>query len=149
MPHSHAPRFYDLPPDESRALLARNHVGRLAYTFHDRVDMEPISYAFADGWLYGRTSAGAKLTTIRHHQWVVFETDEVAGRYDWKSVVVHGALYVVEDHEPHREAYRTLLAAIRSVEPQALTADDPTPQRTVIVRVHIDDIIGRAATTHG
>ena len=35
------PMFRDLDATEATALLARNHVARIAYGFHDRVDIEP------------------------------------------------------------------------------------------------------------
>lgn len=71
------PTFRPLDRPEMEALLARNHVGRLAFSFHDRVDIEPIHYVYADGVLYARTSPGHKLTTLAHHRWVALEADEV------------------------------------------------------------------------
>jgi nitroimidazol reductase NimA-like FMN-containing flavoprotein (pyridoxamine 5'-phosphate oxidase superfamily) len=51
----------ELEPDEIQALLLRNHVGRIAFSLHDRVDIRPIHYAYADNWLYGRTSPATSL----------------------------------------------------------------------------------------
>lgn len=36
-------------------------VARIAYSRENQVDIEPIHYIYQDGWLYGRTSRGAKL----------------------------------------------------------------------------------------
>ena len=85
MPSRKRPVFSELSRDDAIALLARNHVGRLAYAFRDRVDVEPISYVLDDAWLYARTSPGAKLTTQQHHPFVAFEVDEVAGPLSWAS----------------------------------------------------------------
>ena len=38
MPRQSAPTFRDLTEAELNALLARNHVGRIAYSFRDRVE---------------------------------------------------------------------------------------------------------------
>jgi nitroimidazol reductase NimA-like FMN-containing flavoprotein (pyridoxamine 5'-phosphate oxidase superfamily) len=92
-----------LSRDESNALLVRNHIGRLASSLHDRVDIEPIHYVYADGVLYGRTSPGSKLTTLKHRPWVAFEVDEVEDLFEWRSVVVHGAVYPVEDGDGSTE----------------------------------------------
>ena len=138
--------FYDLPPTEAIEMLARHHVGRLAFTFHDRVDIEPISYVFADGWVYARTSPGTKLAVVKHHPWVAFEVDEVRSRTDWQSVVVHGTIYFLEaDRDADRADYAVAVQILRSADEDALTPGDATPHRQVLFRIHADEIIGRAA----
>jgi uncharacterized protein len=142
------PVFGELDRAACEALLARGHTGRLAYSFHDRVDIEPIGYVYADGTLYGRTSPGAKLTTIEHHRWVAFEVDEVRSQFDWDSVVVRGTLYVVTNESgsaPARATWARTLAALRTLIPATLEADDPTPHRTVLFRIHVDAMTGRSA----
>jgi uncharacterized protein len=145
------PTFSELPRHDCVALLQRNHIGRLAFTFHDRVDIEPISYVLDGEWLYGRTSPGTKLATVRHHPWVAFEVDEIEGRLEWRSVVVHGAMYLLEPGggDREREAYTTAVELLRQVEAEALTSGDATPFRTTIFRIHADDMVGRAASTAG
>ena len=86
----HPPVIRSLDRTECEALLARNHIGRVAYALHDRVSITPLHYVFLDGWLYGRTSHGAKIGIVAHNHWVAFEVDEVARLFDWRSVVVHG-----------------------------------------------------------
>lgn len=138
--------FYDLPPREAIEMLERHHVGRLAFTFHDRVDIEPISYVFANGWVYARTSPGTKLAIVKHHPWVAFEVDEVRSRTDWQSVVVHGTIYFLEaDRDADRADYAAAVQILRSADGDALTPGDATPHRQVLFRIHADEIIGRAA----
>jgi nitroimidazol reductase NimA-like FMN-containing flavoprotein (pyridoxamine 5'-phosphate oxidase superfamily) len=148
MTGSKHPEFLDLSRTEAVALLARNHIGRLAYTFHDRVDIEPVSYVFSADWVYGRTAPGAKLTTLQHHPWVAFEVDEVQDRLNWQSVVVHGAIYLLQPDGAESAAYATALAALRSIDAHALTDGDATPFRTVVVGFHASEITGKAARTH-
>ena len=140
------PTFFDLSPAEAIDLLKRNHVGRLAFTFHDRVDIEPISYVFADGWLYARTSPGHKLATVQHHPWVAFEVDEVRSRFEWRSVVVHGTIYFLDaDRDADRADYEAAVQILRSAQADMLTSGDKTPQRRVVFRIYADEISGRAA----
>ncbi|HXT17337.1 MAG TPA: pyridoxamine 5'-phosphate oxidase family protein [Gemmatimonadaceae bacterium] len=143
------PRFGELPAHDAIALLGRNHVGRLAFTFHDRVDIEPISYAYDERYIYARTSPGTKLTTMQHHPWVAFEVDEVEGQYDWRSVTVRGALYFLEPagSDRDREAYDHAVEVLRAVDAEALTAGDPAPHRTRVFRIFVDELTGRQATT--
>jgi uncharacterized protein len=151
MAHTHGVEFFELSSGDAIDLLTRNFVGRVAFAFHDRVDIEPISYVFADGWVYGRTSEGTKLTTVRHHPWVAFEVDEIEGQYDWRSVVVHGGLYVLDPDggDRDRESYASALVLLRTMDTAALTAADPTPARMVLFRIHADDVTGRGARPSG
>lgn len=137
----------DLPREDALEILGRNHVGRIAFAFHDRVDIEPISFVFEDDWIYARTSPGAKLTTVLHAPYVAFEVDEVHDRYHWRSVVVHGTIYFpLPDGGPaDQKDYQTAVELLRSAEPEALTDDDPTPHRIAVFRIHADEIIGREA----
>ena len=141
------PTFLELPRSEAIELLARNHVGRIAYSFHDRVDVEPIGYVYRDGWIYARTSLGAKLATLRHHQWVAFQVDEIRSPFDWRSVVVHGATYFLEPERgpKDRSEYEAALAVVRTIDPGALTGHDLTPERTSLFRVHAAELTGREA----
>ena len=76
--------------DDAEKLLKRICVGRLAFAFHDRVDIIPIHYVYSAPWIYGRTSRGAKLLTLEHNPWCAFEVDEIRGPFDWQSVIVKG-----------------------------------------------------------
>ena len=145
-PHD-TPTFRELTADEIDAVLARNHVGRIAYSFHDRVDIEPIHYVFADGAVYMRTAPGAKLATLAHVPWIAFEVDELDGPFDWRSVVAHGTVYVLSDggSAEGRESYRHALARLRELSPLALTDDDPTPSRRVLLKLHLSEVTGREA----
>ena len=148
---SDAPRFRELSRAECEAILARQHVGRIAYAFHDRVAIEPIHYVFDDGWLVGRTAAGSKLATLARNPWVAFETDVVRDTFDWESVVVHGTFYRPQSHgtPAQRASWAHALKLLRTFLPETLGPDDPTPFRDVLFQVHVDEVTGRAATPPG
>jgi nitroimidazol reductase NimA-like FMN-containing flavoprotein (pyridoxamine 5'-phosphate oxidase superfamily) len=144
-----APTFRALDAGEVNMLLARNHVGRIAYSFHDRVDIEPISYVFADGAIYMRTAPGSKLLTLAHVPWVAFEVDEIRGPFDWRSVVAHGTVYVLPDTGSviDRATYRRAVERLRELTPNALDHDDPVPMRRVVVKLYPATLEGREART--
>ncbi|HKG90927.1 MAG TPA: pyridoxamine 5'-phosphate oxidase family protein, partial [Gemmatimonadaceae bacterium] len=123
-------------------------IGRLAFTIDGHVDVQPLHYVYEDGWIYGRTSFGSKITPIRHSHWVAFEVDEADGVFDWRSVVVHGGLYFLDpDGAPEeREEWVLALALLRHVVPGTGTDRDPVPGRTIVFRVHAADITGRASS---
>ena len=143
------PTFRDMDAREVEQLLTRNHVGRLAYTFHNRVDIEPISYVHVDGVIYMRTSPGSKLATLAHAPWVAFEVDEFEGPFDWRSVVAHGTIYVLEDSGSplNRASYRVAVQHLRTLIPDALGSHDPTPDRTVVIQLRPDVFVGREASS--
>ena len=69
------------------------------------------------------------------------------GRFDWRSVVVRGTIYF---HDPERDvyergAYDAAVELLRSVDADALTESDLTPQRQVVFRIHADEITARRA----
>ena len=143
------PTFLELSRDEAEKILARNHVGRLAFAFHDHVDIQPLSYAFEEPWIYLRTEEGAKISTLTHNRWAAFEVDEIEGPFDWRSVVARGGVYLMDPaHGTTDEAsYRHAVSLLRRVVPGALTPKDPVPFRHVVMRMHIDEITGRRATS--
>jgi nitroimidazol reductase NimA-like FMN-containing flavoprotein (pyridoxamine 5'-phosphate oxidase superfamily) len=141
------PVLRDLDFPEIEEMLKSHQYGRLAFSFRDRVDIEPIHYVYEEGWLYGRTSPGTKLTVLAHHPWVAFEIDEVRGLHAWRSVVVKGTVYFVETDgsEVDEEAYRRTVTALRRLVPETLRERDPMPERSVLFRIHIDEMHGRAS----
>lgn len=147
-----SPEFRDLDRAASERLLAAHRVGRIAFSFRDRVDIEPISFVFGDGWIYGRTSPGTKLLTLQHSPWVAFEVDEARGPFDWRSVVVRGTFQQLSPDTgtpAAQERYRAALAALRGLMPETLTPDDPVPMRTVVFGINVHEMTGREAAPGG
>ncbi len=134
-----------LSATQSRALLRDQRFGRIAFTFKDRVDIEPISYVLQGPWLYARTSPGTKLRQITHNPWVAFEVDDVRGPFDWKSVVVRGTVYFLNADGDEHPAFRRAVRAMRRLDPAVLTDEDAAPARTTLFRIHIDSMTGRQA----
>ena len=87
------PVFKALAPSQSETVLDRNDIGRIAFVVDGRVQLLPVNYVFLNGWIYGRTAAPAYLP---RNAPVTFEVEERAEKPDWRSVVVHGQLDMVE-----------------------------------------------------
>jgi hypothetical protein len=138
------PAFRDLPRAEAIAVLERHHVGRIAYSFRDTVDIEPIHFVFDGGWIFGRTSMGTKLARLAHHPWCAFEVDEAHDTYEWTSVVVKGSFHLV-DAEQGVGLYDRALAAVRRLSPDSFTPGDGAPHRTILFGICANEITGRSA----
>ncbi len=149
MPEQHPPpTIRELSREECERILERNTVGRIAFSLRDRVDIQPIHYAYDDGWIYGRTSAGSKVATLERNKWLAFEVDEVAGIFDWRSVVVHGGFYILEENGVEHDAhlFEHALHLLRRIVPGTLTPRDPVRFRTVLFRVPLQEVSGREAS---
>ena len=147
-----APRIRSLDRAEIDQILARNHVGRLAYAWKNHVDIEPLHYVYDGGWIYGRTSAGSKLEATGE-TWapVAFEVDEVEGIFQWRSVVIHGGFYVLDEAgaEWEQAEWRRGVELLRRLIPETLSEGDPVAFRTVIFRIAVQEASGREASPGG
>lgn len=144
------PEVRQLTRTEVYDLLARNHIGRMAYARGNRIDIEPMHYVYSDGWLYGRTSRGVKLKTTGESWWpVAFEVDEIEGLFEWRSAVVHGGFYTLSDDGPawEREERERAVELLRTLVPATFTENDPVPSRDIVFRIAVQEVSGRQATT--
>jgi nitroimidazol reductase NimA-like FMN-containing flavoprotein (pyridoxamine 5'-phosphate oxidase superfamily) len=140
-----SPTFRELTDSECRTLLGRHNVGRIAFSFHDRVDIQPIHYAANGDWVYGRTSRGGKYLALAHNPWCAFEVDEVRGLFDWDSVVVKGRLELLDPELGSEDAYEKGLKLMRALVPGTFSAVDPVPDRLILFRIHMSELSGRSA----
>ncbi|MEO7043616.1 MAG: pyridoxamine 5'-phosphate oxidase family protein [Gemmatimonadaceae bacterium] len=135
----------ELSKDESLAILASHHVGRVGLSFHDLIKVKICNYIYSEGWIYARTELGPDLTIAQHHPWAAFEVGRAESIYDWQSVEVSGAIEFLRSDMQSRAwfEFENAVNLFRTVVPQILTADDPMPERVQLLRVHVDTIMGR------
>jgi nitroimidazol reductase NimA-like FMN-containing flavoprotein (pyridoxamine 5'-phosphate oxidase superfamily) len=139
------PIFSTLEEEDARAILARNRVGRIAFSIRDRVDIQPIHFAYDGDWLFGRTEIGAKLTSLVHQPACALEVDEVHDLFHWDSVVVRGTFRMLDPENGPVDLYDRALARLRQLVPGTLTSRDPAPRRVILFAIRIDEITGRSA----
>ncbi len=135
-----APLFEMMSQQECEELLAHTHVGRLAFTLHDVVDVVPLGFSFEKGWIYGRTNPGGKLGTLDRNRRVAFEADEFTGPFEWRSVVVHGSFYLL-DPDSDEDAK----AKLARLFPDAFGHEDPVSFRNQFFGISIEETTGRKA----
>ena len=143
------PRITAMSAGACQAMLVHHHVGRMAFCFHERVDITPIHYVYSDGWLFARTSHGAKMDVLAHAPWVAFEVDEVEDVFDWRSVVVHGTVHAMErDGSPlDAEHWARGIELLREIVPETGTDDDPVPFRSLVFGIYVHTVTGRSSST--
>ena len=130
------PIFRRLEPDEIHALLARNDLGRIAYMRGTTIDVEPLHYVYANGWLYGRTSRGVKLDARSESWWpVAFEVDEI----DVSKIKVGGKVVVKSNAYPGKEFEGTVAELAPSLtSPQFALRGARRPMDVEVLPVTID-----------
>jgi nitroimidazol reductase NimA-like FMN-containing flavoprotein (pyridoxamine 5'-phosphate oxidase superfamily) len=146
-----APLFSVLGRKACEAILARNSVGRIAFSLHDSVRIVPIHYGYSSGWIYGRTAATGKLQQILRNRRVAFEVDEHTQLFEWRSVVASGPMYLIEPGTTpsDRRVHTKAVSLIRQLVPSALTESDPVPFRDQLFRIRVAEITGRASGPTG
>ena len=140
------PEFREIDQNDIRSVLARNQVGRLAFTAGGEVDIRPLHYAYSAGKIYGRTSPGAKFIAISElPAKVAFEVDEVESVFHWTSVIARGRFQVLSAHGTDAEEWRMAVGLLRRVIKDAFLDEDPVPERDVIFCITVEETTGRAA----
>jgi uncharacterized protein len=71
-------------------LLARAKVGRLACAHEGQPYITPMSFTYEAERLYSFSTVGQKITWMRANPLVCVETEELANRQDWATVIVLG-----------------------------------------------------------
>ena len=138
-----APFVRELTVGECRSFLATRSTGRIAFSLHDRVDVQPFNYVSDGDWIFGRTSEGSKLTTLRENPWCAFETDEVRGLLDWTSVVVKGTFSVLDPMIGSLHTYQRADALLRALQPDAIAANDSAARRRILFGIFGREVTGR------
>ena len=144
-----APLIAVLSVPKSEEILARSSVGRLAFSVHGRVNVIPVHFIYEKGWIYGRTAPGGKLLEILRNRRVAFEVDEHTALFDWRSVVVHGTFYIIEQNDENAAVFHHAVELLRDLVPGTLTDSDPVPFRSHLFRINAAEITGRAASPSG
>ena len=126
-----------LHPDEIEEVLHRHHVGRLACVAGGRPYVAPITYAYADGAIYGCTAAGRKVAALRLDPHACFEVDERWDDLTWRSVVAEGVYEELTDPAERR----TALLRLRGVLPDVSLATEAAGG--IVFRLRLTEKTGR------
>ena len=128
--------------EECLALLSRHHIGRLAFTFQDCVDIRPLKYVMIGDDLVFRTVYGTKVEALKRNPWVAFEVDEIDRPDVWYSVVVRGTIYPVEDigNADEQHAFTKALDSLGLDREVVADGSD-----VLLLRLHTDNMTGREA----
>jgi uncharacterized protein len=138
-----------------RELLDTCHVGRLGTIGSDGYPMvKPLNFAFLDGKIYFHTAReGEKIDDIRRDSRVCFEVDlpiayvksdknPCKASYLFRSVIIKGKAYLIDDHVERREALNALM---KKYQPGGGYGDylEEKLSITGVVRIDIEAMVGK------
>ncbi|MFT4199608.1 pyridoxamine 5'-phosphate oxidase family protein [Gordonia sp. (in: high G+C Gram-positive bacteria)] len=88
-----------LSEDEAWSLLGTRSLGRIATSVGDQPEIFPINFHVADGKIYFRTAAGAKLSEIAVNNRLAFEADQTDDDGGWSVIAKGHAKILVTTHD--------------------------------------------------
>jgi nitroimidazol reductase NimA-like FMN-containing flavoprotein (pyridoxamine 5'-phosphate oxidase superfamily) len=130
------PEIARLTESDIQSILARNHVGRLAFVVDGDADIRPLHFVHSHGMIYCRTTSDARLTRES------FEVDEVESVFHWKSVIARGHCHVLTREGADAEEWTRATELLRKVVRDTFKEGDPVPGRTAILRIAVDEVTG-------
>lgn len=128
---------------EIEEVLTNQIIGRLGCHADGITYVVPISYAYKDGYIYGRTKTGMKVAMMRKNPNVCFEVDHMKDMANWRSVVAWGVFEELNDKSERDTALRCLIDRILPLISSAtthLTPEWPFPLNNIS---SIDGIVFR------
>jgi uncharacterized protein len=146
-----------LGPAEIESVLRSELVGRLGCHVNGRTYVVPITYAYADGAIYARSTLGLKLRMMRDNPNVCFQVDHIDDLTNWKSVIAWGRYEELEGGEASHAA----AALFGKMLPRTLTTQASQTPKTlacqyrartedvpaVIFRIRIVEKTGRSESS--
>jgi nitroimidazol reductase NimA-like FMN-containing flavoprotein (pyridoxamine 5'-phosphate oxidase superfamily) len=138
-----------------RELLDSCHVGRLGTNGSDGYPMvKPLNFAFLEGKIYFHTAReGEKIDDIRRDSRVCFEVDlpiayvksdknPCKASYLFRSVIIKGKAYLIDDHVERGEALNALM---KKYQPGGGYGEylEEKLRITGVVRIDIEEMIGK------
>lgn len=138
------PIFKTLQTRQCEAILLRNDVGRIAFALEDRVQILPVHYAYRKGWIHGRTAAPNYLP---QNASVAFQVDERNSSNEWRTIIVHGQLDIVESGgaDQPREVLQRARSFFRQLLQPALVESPAVLFRDQLFCIRASEITGRAS----
>jgi uncharacterized protein len=94
---------------EIEEVFDHQFIGRIGCHADGITYVVPISYAYKDGCIYGRTMEGMKVAMMRKNPNVCFEVDHMKDMANWKSVIAWGKFEELRDKTERAKGLQCLV----------------------------------------
>lgn len=141
-----------LNPTEIEEVLNHQFIGRIGCHADGITYVVPISYAYKDECIYGRTIEGMKVTMMRKNPNVCFEVDHMRDMANWRSVIAWGQFEELTEQKERDMALQCLIDRMLPLISSAtthLTPEWPFPMDNisniegVVFRIRLNKKTGR------
>jgi len=130
----------ELSREQIEEVLRSEVVGRIGCHSDGRTYVVPITYAYADGAIYGHSAVGLKIRMMRQSPSVCFEVDHMDDMANWRSVIAWGRFEELRGEAAER-GMRILLDRLRPL----ITSESSTPTHGTS---HAADTAGHTAVLY-
>lgn len=133
-------------------ILLTQTVGHLGCHANNRTYVVPISYVFADGYIYGYTIEGMKISMMRENPEICLQVEHIENNAHWQSVVLWGTYEELDAHDADH-AVQMITSRLHpfitseTTRPahsmQKMKGGTDSGRKTVAFRIHINEKTGR------
>lgn len=139
-------KIEDMTADEMKTLLYAKELGHLGCSRDGRPYIVPMHYTFDGASIYFLTTEGQKTTYMKANHQVCFQVEDIAGRDEWKSVIVTGQAEQITNSEDKEKAMQMITSRNPTLTPAlSLTETDAwTRQNNIeIYKINTEIMDGR------
>lgn len=143
----------DLTREQIENVLRSELTGRIGCHAEGRTYVVPVSYAYDGVHVYGHSSDGLKIRSMRANPAVCFEVEQIDNLANWRSVIAWGQFEELAGPDEHRARERlrerfgpfvTSETAQPSAGPRTeQDTSDPPLRRAIFYRIHLIEKTGR------
>jgi uncharacterized protein len=133
-------------------LLLTQTIAHLGCHSNNRTYVVPISYVYADGYIYGYTIEGLKISMMRENPDICLQVEKIEDSAHWQSVILWGTFEELTAREADH-AIQTITSRLHpfitseTTRPahsmQKMQGGTETARKTVAFRIHIKEKTGR------
>lgn len=143
-----------LTNEQVEEILKNNLFGHIGCNDGYNTYIYPINYVYDGKYIICHSQHGAKTNIMRQNKRVCFQVDEVKDIMNWKSVMVLGEYYEVEDERERYDAMKSFLDKMlhmkinkpgfqSGITEEKAKAHAHTTSKPVIFRISIEERSGR------
>ena len=98
----------ELTKEQIEQVLASGLIGRIGCSDGKRIYILPVTYVFAEQYIYIHSKEGSKVQIMRSNPQVCFEVDSIEAMTNWRCVIAHGIFEELKTEKEQANALKLL-----------------------------------------